>query len=97
MNQASLKLYKIRNTDTGFQGSSQTINKEILAILSKNRHKQKPAPNLSTSDDFDIDTKKQVKLPPFTRHFKQTSDPDSPKYKVDERNFCNGGTYHFCV
>ena len=96
MNQVSLKFYKICNTHSGFQGSFQTIIDDIVAMMDDKKHKFKPAANLSTSDDSDPDTKKQVKLPPFAHHFKQTSHPDSPKYKVDDSNIWNGVTYYLC-
>ena len=79
MNQVYLKFYKICNTHTGFQGSFQTIIDDIVAMMDDNKHKFKPAANLSTSGEYEPDTKKQVKLPPFARHFKRTRYPDFPK------------------
>ena len=54
-------------------------------MIAENNQTTKPNANLSTSDDPDLETKKQTKLPPFMCNFKQTSDPESPKYKVDDR------------
>ena len=83
MNQVSLKFYNICNTGTGFQVSFQTIIKDIVAVMAEKKQKRKPVANLSISDESEPDTKKQIKLPPSARNFKQTSDTDSPKYKVD--------------
>ena len=52
---------------------------QVVFILSDKKQKRKPAANLSTSDDPDLKTKKQIKLPLFVFHFKHTSDPDSPR------------------
>ena len=57
MNQASLTFYNICNTNIGFQGSSQIITKCIVAMLAEKNRKQKPATDLSTSNDYDPDTK----------------------------------------
>ena len=62
--------------------------------MAEKKQKGKPASKQSTSNDSDPDTKKQVKLSPFTRNFKHTSDPDSPKYKVDDSKIWNGVTYY---
>ena len=48
-----------------------------MAILADNKNKLKPNANLSTSDENDPNTRKQVKLPLFARKFKQTSNPES--------------------
>ena len=61
--------------------------------MADKKHKLKPAANMSTSDEYDPDTTKQVKLPPFARNFKKKIDPDSKKSKVDGRIFWNGVTY----
>ena len=60
MNQVSLKISKVYNTDTGFQDSSQTITKDIVAILVEKEQKYKPAANLSISDDSEHNTNKHV-------------------------------------
>ena len=58
MNQASLKFYNICNTGTGFQGSFQTIIKDVVAVMAEKKQKRKPVANLSTSDKSEPDTKK---------------------------------------
>ena len=85
MNQAFLKFFNICNTDTGFQGFSHNIIEDIISMLDENNYKRKPASTLSTSYDPDLETKKNMKPPLFMRNFNQTTDPDSPKYKVGER------------
>ena len=69
----------ICNTETVFQGSSQTTTTVIVSIMPEKKQKHKPAANLSTYGEYEPDTKKQVKLPPFARHFKRTRYPDFPK------------------
>ena len=65
-------------------------------MLAEKNQKHKPVANLSTYDESDADTKKQVKLHPFVHHFKQKVDTDSPKYKVDDSIIWNSVTYYFC-
>ena len=96
MNQVSLKIYNTHNTDTGFQGSSQTSTNKIMVILAEKKHKLKPSINLSPSDESDPDTKKQVKLSTFAHYFNQTGDPDSSKYKVNKKTIWNSVAYYFC-
>ena len=38
MNQASHKFYEICNTGTGFQGSSKTITKDVVAMIAEKKH-----------------------------------------------------------
>ena len=57
VNQFSIKLFIICNTDTGFQSSYQIITKEILAVMAEKKHKPKPDSNILTYDDSDPDTK----------------------------------------
>ena len=65
-------------------------------MLAEKNQKHKPVANLSTYDESDADTKKQVKLHPSVHHFKQKIDTDSPKYKVDDSIIWNSVTYYFC-
>ena len=96
MNQASLKFYNICNTGTGFQDSFQTIIKDIVDVMAEKNQKRKSVANLSTSEESEPDTKKQVKIPPSAHNFKHTSDPNSPKYKVDDIKNWNGVIYYLC-
>ena len=67
-----------------------------MAIMAEKKQKQKPATNLSTSDEPDLERRKQIKLPSFVCHFKHTSDHDPKKYKVDDSKIWNYVTYYFC-
>ena len=67
-----------------------------MATLTKKKQKHKPADKFSNSDEPELETKKQMKPPPFVSNFKHKSDPDSPKTKVNDRNIWNGVTNYFC-
>ena len=67
-----------------------------MDVLADETQRLKLAANISTSDDSDPDTKKHVKLPPYVHRFKYTSDPDSPKWNVDDRIIWNDVNYYFC-
>lgn len=100
MNSAALKYTKISTTDSGFQGSSNTLQEDIVAMLATAKRKASKA---STSPADPKAAGKPTAAPsdkgpepPFIRHFKESDSPDARRYQLGDTKSWNGTTYHYC-
>jgi hypothetical protein len=97
MNSATIKYIKIASAGS-FEGSSTTVQEDIVAMVASAAAKRKKG---SHGDDSSKGTKDQApivekKHPPFVKHFKLSSAPDSVSYKVGDSKEWNGATWYFC-
>jgi hypothetical protein len=97
MNEAALKYIKISATSSGFTGSSNTLQEDIVAMVANAKRKKvsnddrpgKPAAAAKASTA-------QEKPPPFAKHFKASAAADAVQYKVGDSKVHNGKTFYFC-
>ena len=97
MNSAVIKYNKIAASHEGFKGLVHNVQEDIIALLAT-KHKAKPY-NLKrqreTDEDKPLITKKtKYSVPPFIKHFKDTT--TGTKYKVGDSKVHSGKTFYFC-
>ena len=93
MNSAVLKFNKIISETGGtFQGSTSTLQEDIVAMLAS---KRKPASKPDSDASEDNKRAKNV-FPPFVKHFKTSNDTDATSYKLGDSKTWQGATWYFC-
>jgi len=105
LNKAVLKYNKIKSTESNFNGSTSSIQEDIVAMFAKKASpKASKAPNKDTDSKSTDDSKKPNNnadkpdhpQPPFVKHYKSSPEPDAPKFKLGDKKEWKGSTYHFC-
>ena len=90
MNQATVKYNKIVAKEGKFEGSTTTVQEDIVAMFSQGSKKRK----FDASNEGSPPVKLPVpELPPFATHFQ---DKDGKKYKVGDSKTFNEKTFYFC-
>jgi hypothetical protein len=97
MNAASVKHLKISATsDSGFGGSANTIQEDIVAMLATNKRK-KPVGTAGGPPLKQLDAdKSDDSLPPFIKWFKSTAGSDGVLFKVGDTKSFKAKTWNFC-
>lgn len=99
MNSAVLKYTNIAGTHDGkFQGSSTTVQEDIVAMVSAGviKRKRAPTPEPSKGRPSGSSEARDKKLPPFAKHFKSSNDTNATPYKVGDTKSWNNETWYFC-
>jgi len=97
MNQAVMKYNKIVSAQGGkFNGSSTTIQEDIVAMVSDTVKKAKrKTPAAATEDDSKPPATKH-KLPPFAKQPAVSTAANAQKYKIGDTKEWGKKTWHFC-
>lgn len=91
LNSAVEKYNQIKSEQDGeFNGSSTTIQEDVVAMLTAKTKKRK------AEEKKEPEPTPDPKKPPFLRHFKHTAASDAPLYKVGDTKEWDGKTYYFC-
>ena len=95
MNMATIKYNKIINVSGKFNGSTKTIQEDIVAMLAhKHPGKRRQITDQDKSGERDDNPKPPRRdSPPFLTHFQSA---DKVKYKLGDKKDHNGTTFFFC-
>jgi hypothetical protein len=98
MNDAALKYLKISaDSDAGFGGSSNTMQEDIVAMLSTANKRKKLVSATGTPAPKQYDAAKvNTSLPPFIKWFKSSTGSDAVPFKVGDTKTFKNKTWHFC-
>ena len=93
MNSAALKQAQITAKEDGFHASVKTLQQDIVAMLAKTKTS---TPRQPKNPKQEGDATKVGKFPPFARHFRTSTEPNSPEYKIGDTKSWNGDVYYYC-
>ena len=100
MNSAAIKYVKIASPNSGFGGSSTTLQEDIVVMVSavSSKRKAPTLPRSKTSGKTSNGDKKSTmeKSPPFVCHYKSAPGPEGTTYKVGDTKTWEGQTYYYC-